>query len=225
MKIIEHFINNDQKEDLRTEYLRFRTRNPKHGLWLINRKRQKKVVYDDDARILTKCKEGKTAIYNSCGYYLKDVFPEIDIDVIGSESIVKTFYKDCVIASRNNLATVGKKYDNLIITNFRGDLWTTTSGLETHFEKYKVLMNSGCYFFYSFRDTQLLGFNRLKTDMEKYFLDWAKSLEQKLNLKLLSHTIAFPKKKRKADGNFDLNENPDTINGNIKLLFENMDQA
>jgi hypothetical protein len=225
MRTIEHFSKTDQKENFGIEYLRYRTRNPKHGLWLMNRKRPNKVVYDDDARILSKCKEGTIAIYNSCGYYLKDIFPAIDIDVIESSELVKTFYKDCHIASREELHNIGKRYDNFVVTNFRGDLWTTVEGLETHFAKYKALMNNGCYFFYSFRDTQMLGINRLKTDMEKYFYDWALSLRDKLNFELLSHTIAFPKKSRKADGTFDLNENPDTVNGNIKFLFQNMDQA
>jgi len=220
MKIIENFVRDDFKEDFKTSYLRYRTKNVKHGLWLMNRKKLKKVVYDDDARILSKCKDGSIAIYNSCGYYLKEIFPTIDIDVIESQQLVKEFYNNCYISSRENLKSINKKYDNVIITNFRGDLWTDLKGLEKYFKMYQVLMNKNCYFFYSFRDTQILGINRLKIDMEKYFYDWAKSLHNSLNLKLINHTISFPKKLLKSDGSYDLNENPDTINGNIKFLFE-----
>ena len=220
MKIIENFVKSDIKEDFKTAYLRYRTKNPKHGLWLMNRKKTKKVVFDDDARILSKCKQGNVAIYNSCGYYLKDLFPTIDIDVIEIDPLVKKFYYNCHISNRQDLKKIDKKYDNFIVTNFRGDLWTDVAGLEKYFKMYQSVMNKDCYFFYSFRDTQILGINRLKVDMEKYFHEWAKSLDDKLNLKLLNHTIAFPKKIRKQDGSFNLNENPDTTNGNIKFLFQ-----
>ena len=81
-------------------------------------------------------------------------------------------------------------------------------------------MKKGCRFFYSLRDTQMLGFNRLKVDMETLFYDWAKSLHQSHGLELIDHDINFKKKIKKEDKEYDLNENPDTTNGNIKLAFK-----
>ena len=66
----------------------------------------------------------------------------------------------------------------------------------------------------------MLGFNRLKVDMEKFFYDWAISLQDSHGLQLVGHDINFKKKIRSDIGQFDLNENPDTTNGNIKFVFK-----
>lgn len=80
-------------------------------------------------------------------------------------------------------------------------------------------MNPGCRFFYSFRDTQIVGFNRLTVNMEEYFLDWAKDLERTHDLKLVWHDINFKKKLPDINGYYDQLENPDTTNGNLKFWF------
>ena len=219
MKPIEYHLFNETKTDFKTKYLKYRLGRIKHELWLKNRKRSDKIIYKEDDIILKKCKEGKTVIYNSAGYYIKDLFPNSDIDVIESNPIVKTFYPNCLIYERKDIELIGKKYDNFITTNHRGDHWTTPEELTSYFLKYVKIMNIGCHFFYSIRDTQMLGFNRLKVNIEKFFLDWAYSLKDSVGLELQQYNIKFPKKLLRDDGTFDLNENPDTTNGNIKFMF------
>jgi hypothetical protein len=79
-------------------------------------------------------------------------------------------------------------------------------------------MNPGCRVFYSFRDTQI-HINRINTDMEQYFLDWATSLKEKLGLTLVYHNLDFTKKCPDVNGYYDMLENPDTANGNLKFWF------
>jgi len=221
MKPIELHINQDQqKKDFKTRYLKFRLGRIKHQLWLNNRKADQKVIYEEDKKILDQCQPGVTGFFDSAGYYIKDLFPKQDIDVIESNPVVKQFYPACINVTRKELPQLGKRYDNFIITNARSDHWVTLEGLADYFKIYTYVMKTGCRFFYSFRDTQMLGFNRLKVDMETLFYDWAKSLYQSHGLELIEHDINFKKKIKKEDKEYDLNENPDTTNGNIKLAFK-----
>lgn len=218
MKPIEFHIAEFKKNDFKTNYIRYRVGRIKHELWLMNRKNKEKILYDDDKRILKNCQQGKTLFFDSAGYYIKDLYPKLDIDVVESKEIVKDFYPNCIIMKREDLPLSKKKYDNVVITNSRGDAWVNLDKLSKYFTIYSSVMNHGCKFFYSFRDTQTLGFNRLKVDMENYFLDWAKSLISTHQLALIDHDIQFPKKVN-LNGRYDLTENPDVINGNIKLSF------
>ena len=63
------------------------------------------------------------------------------------------------------------------------------------------------------RDTQLLGINRFKENIEQKIIDWAHSLKH-IQLSLVMYKIDIPKR-----GPNDIGENPDTANGNIKLAF------
>ena len=220
MKPIEyHLDKNNIKRDFKTQYIRYRTGRIKHELWLKNRKSNKKIIYKNDEFILKNCQTGKNIFFNSAGYYIKDLFPEHHIDVVESNPIVKNFYPATVVASREELPKLKNLYDNFVITNSRAEHWITLKELEEHFELYCKIMNKGCRFFYSFRDTQMLGFNRLKDDMKKTFLDWAKQLKHTHNLTLVWSEINFPKKTPDNNGSYSLSENPDTINGNIKFFF------
>jgi hypothetical protein len=219
-KIIEFFEHSVIKTDWRTNYIRYRLGRLKHQYWLWNRKNPtQSLINEYDYKIIQNCQVGRTVFFSSSGYYLKDIFTKID--VIEMHPVVKTFYSDVYICEeRANLATVYPyKADNFAVVNNRGDHWVDLAGLTNHFEHYLKIMNRGCRFFYSCRDTQLLGFNRLTDDLEKYFLDWAKSLEQSHNLKLVWHSIDFSRKLPDINGHYDLSENPDTTNGNLKFWF------
>ena len=71
-------------------------------------------------------------------------------------------------------------------------------------------MAPGCLFFYSLRDTMWSPWNRLKINHYKFFVDLAKQIEQ-IGFKCKQSQINF--------ANGDGNENPDTIDGNIKFVF------
>ena len=81
-------------------------------------------------------------------------------------------------------------------------------------------MKPNCLFFYSFRDTQIVDWNRLTIDHNVYFETFAKYIEKTYNLKLLWKDIKFITKIKDGNGNYDILENPDTTNGNIKFLFQ-----
>ena len=81
-------------------------------------------------------------------------------------------------------------------------------------------MKPGCLFFYSFRDTQIINWNRLNTDHNNYFLNFAKHIEKKYSLNLIWHDIKFAEKNKDGSGDYNILENPDTTNGNIKYVFE-----
>ena len=220
MNLIEHFSQCRIKTDWKTQYIRYRLGRLKHQYWLWNRKKNNEYYIDQyDYFILKNCQPGNTVFFASSGYYLKEIYPEIH--VVEMHPVVKTFYPDVYICQdRTALSTVLPfKADNFAVVNNRGDIWTEIENITEHCRNYTQAMNPGCRFFYSFRDTQISGLNRLTTDMEQFFLDWAAHLEAKLGLKLVWHSIDFSKKQPDCNGHYGLSENPDTTNGNLKFAF------
>jgi hypothetical protein len=217
MQLVEKIIPADHKTDFKTRYIKYRAGRLKHQYWLWNRKSQNKIVDEYDACILKNCQAGTTAFFASAGYYLKDIWPKIDS--IETHSVVSEFYSDIIFTeSRQKLPQfVPYHYDNFAVVNNRGDHWVDVSGLTDHIQNYSTVMNPGCRFFYSFRDTQI-HFNRLTVDHYQYFLNWAQSLSS-IGLTLVWHDIQFRKKEKDGNGNYDGLENPDTTNGNLKFWF------
>ena len=162
-------------------------------------------------------KDGNTCIFGSAGYYLDDIIP--NLTVVEQHPVVKKFYPQChIINHRSEIENIGK-FDNFIVNNNRGDIWATLDTVADHVKNYTLAMNSGCRFFYSFRDTQIINWNRLTNDHYSYFYNWANSLKD-IGLNLKWHSIKFATKERQPDGSYDGWENPDTTNGNIKFIFE-----
>lgn len=218
-KIIESFAHATLKTDWRTQYRRYRAGRLKHQYWLWNRKADNNAMIDQyDYNILQNCQPGHTVFFASAGYYLKDIWPEIT--VIEQWPVVQTFYPGVKICQqRQNLPLVcDRPADNFAVVNNRSEMWTDVNGLSQHLEHYTKIMNPGCRVFYSFRDTQIY-MNRLKTNMHDHFLTWAKSLKQSHGLTLVWHSIDFKKKQPDGLGNYDVLENPDTTNGNLKFWF------
>ena len=217
MQLVEKIITADHKTDFKTRYVKYRAGRLKHQYWLWNRKSQNKVVDEYDARILKNCQAGKTAFFASAGYYLKDIWPAIDS--IEMHAVVSEFYSDIIFTeSRQQLPqVVPYHYDNFAVVNNRGDHWVDVDGLTDHIRNYSTVMNSGCRFFYSFRDTQI-HVNRLTIDLECHYLDWAHSL-QNIGFDLVWHSINFKRKVPDQNGYYDQLENPDTTNGNLKFWF------
>ena len=206
------------KQDWRTLYIRYRIGRIRHQYWMWNRKRRDKYLVDSyDKFILENCQAGTTAFYASSGYYLKDIFPEIE--VIEPHAVVATFRDDVHIVDRAEFKHLPFRADNFAVVNNRGDQWYTADEMNQNIKHYTDLMNPGCRFFYSFRDTQIPVLNRLKIDMEAYWLDWARALEQSHELTLVWHNIQFPKKTPNHLGEYNTLENPDSTNGNIKFIF------
>lgn len=202
-----------KKNNKKIQYIRYRVGNIKHDLWLKSRKSEKNVYIDRyDEFILENLNTGKTAIFGNAGYYLEDCIK--DLTVLDTNPIVKDIYPKAIIVK--DRAEIGeiffKQFDNFIVTNRRSDLWVNLQGLISHMTHYRKSMKQGCNFFYTFRDTQITPWNRLKENHYEYFLNFAKTIEQTLSVKCLHSTIDF--------ANGDGNENPDTTNGNIKYLFK-----
>lgn len=218
-KLIEHFSDYPMIDTDRHNYIRYRMGRLKHQLWLQNRKRDYITIDTHDKFIIDNLKAGKTCVFGSAGYYLEDLVE--DLTVIEQHPIVKKFYpKAQIINHRNEIGkSYGKSFDNFIVINHRNDLWVDLDGLEKHFKDYRSAMKPGCLFFYSFRDTQML-FNRFKNDHYYFFLNFAKQLEKSLDLHLIWHDIKFAEKQKDGAGNYDISENPDTTNGNVKFVFE-----
>jgi len=217
MQLVEKIITADHKTDFKTRYVKYRAGRLKHQYWLWNRKSQNKVVDEYDAAILKNCQAGKTAFFASAGYYLKDIWP--DIDSIEMHPVVSEFCPDIILTkSRQELPQiVPYHYDNFAVVNNRGDHWVDVDGLTGYIQRYSTIMNPGCRFFYSFRDTQI-HVNRLTTDLQKHFFNWALGLSQ-IGFDLVWHSIDFAKKLPDQNGYYNQLENPDTTNGNLKFWF------
>jgi len=216
-KLIEFFDQQPIKSDWKTQYIRYRLGRLKHQYWLWNRKNPDQALIDEyDYAILRNCQPGRTVFFASAGYYLKDIWPEIES--VEMHPVVKTFYPDVHLCSqREQLKNLPWRADNFAVVNNRADHWVTVDGLTVHLAHYCAAMNPGCRVFYSFRDTQI-HINRLTTDMESLFLNWAQSLES-MGLQLVWHSIGFDRKVPDQHGHYDQLENPDTTNGNLKFWF------
>lgn len=217
MRLVEQIHPSEHKTDFRTRYVKYRAGRLKHQYWLWNRKRTNKVVDEYDAKILKNCKPGTIAFFASAGYYLKEIWPQID--AIEMHPIVKEFYNDVVVTTtRAELpVAVCTRYDNFAVVNNRADHWVDVHGLTQHLLDYTKVLNPGARLFYSFRDTQI-HYNRLIVDSVEYFHNWALSLES-IGLTLVWSDINFKKKIKDGCGNYDQFENPDTTNGNLKFWF------
>lgn len=219
-KLIEHFSDYPMVQSDPHEYRRYRMGRLKHQLWLYNRKRDEIILDTHDKFILDNLQPGNTCVFGSAGYYLEDVIP--DLTVIEQWPIVKKFYpKAQIIKNRSEIAeTNGRMFNNFIVINNRGDIWCELSVVKDHIANYVKSMKSGCLFFYSFRDTQIVNWNRLKVNHKQYFYKFGLHIEKTYNLNLLWHDIKFAKKQKDSAGDYDIWENPDTTNGNIKYVFE-----
>lgn len=218
-KIIEFFNQSTMHTDWKTQYIRYRLGRLKHQYWLWNRKRSADLLVDEhDYFVLRNCQPGTTAFFASSGYYLRDIWPEII--AIEMHPVVKTFYPEARICTDRDFLpqVLPEGADNFAVVNNRGDIWTEIENVTGYVSQYVKVMRPGCRFFYSFRDTQIVGFNRLKVDMERFFLDWALRLEY-LGLRLVWHDIRFDRKMPDQNGCYDMLENPDTTNGNLKYAF------
>ena len=218
-KLVEFFDQVTEKNDWKTQYIRYRIGRLKHQYWLWNRKNPTQALIDQyDHAVIKNCQLGKTVFFGSAGYYIRDIFP--DVEVVEMHPVVQTFCPDVYICTdRSQLSTVLPfQADNFAVINNRAEMWCTVDGITEHFKDYIKIMNPGCRLFYSFRDTQM-HVNRLTIDMESHFLDWAKSLHTSLGLQLIWHSIDFSKKIPDQNGYYDQLENPDTTNGNLKFWF------
>lgn len=217
MQLVEKLIAIDHKTDFKTRYIKYRVGRLKHQYWLWNRNRSDKIIDKYDAMILKNCQPGTTAFFASAGYYLKDIWPEIDN--IETHAVVKEFYPDSLLVSnRQNLSIeLDCKYDNFAVVNNRGDHWVDSAGLTQHLRNYSTILTPGARLFYSFRDTQIQ-FNRLTVDHRDYFFSWAIGLKLH-GFELVWHDIKFAVKEKDGAGNYDGLENPDTVNGNLKFWF------
>ena len=215
-KLIEFFDQQPIRDDWKTQYIRYRLGRLKHQYWLWNRKNSTQALIDEyDYAILRNCQPGRTVFFASAGYYLKDIWPEIES--VEMHPVVKTFYPGVHVCTREQLKDLPWQADNFAVVNNRADHWVTVDGLTDHLKHYCAVMNPGCRVFYSFRDTQII-VNRLTTDMELMFLNWAQSLES-MGLQLVWHNIGFDRKLPDQNGYYDQLENPDTTNGNLKFWF------
>lgn len=237
MKLIEHFYDYDMiSTDIsvinKHNYIRYRLGRLKHNFWLKSRKSKDTIYIDEyDNFIIKNLKPGKTCYFGSSGYYLDGAVN--NLTVIEQHPIVKAFYPDAIIVQHRS--EIGKLYpntfDNFAVVNNRADIWTslydtTNAGfdldkpsVEDHVRHYIKSMKDGCIFFYSFRDTQIVNWNRISIDHYDYFYNFALYLK-KYDLNLLWHDIQFAQKKEQPNGSYDILENPDTTNGNIKYIFQ-----
>lgn len=226
-KLIEHysdfpFANQKKEKLLKQQYIKYRTGRIKHELWLKNRKLTNDVFVEKyDWFIINNLKPGNTCFFCSAGYYVDKLID--NLTVVENSEIVKHFYPDAfVINDRNYLSNKFKNtFDNFVVNNNRGDHWG--NGIESISEyigNYTDCLKFGGLLFYSFRDTQIPNWNRLTENHYDYFFGFAKSLEKKYNLNLIWHDIKFAKKIKDGLGKYDMLENPDTTNGNIKLIFQ-----
>ena len=218
-KLLEFFEEGTIKTDWKTQYIRYRLGRLKHQYWLWNRKNSNQALIDEyDYAILRNCQPGTTVFFASSGYYLKDIYPEIE--VVEMHPVVKTFYPTVHICTdRQNLIELPIRADNFAVVNNRGDIWTEPHNIIEYCKQYTNIMHNKCRFFYSFRDTQIPDLNRLTINLEDFFYEWAQKVAKECNMKLVWYDINFKKKLPDGNGEYDVLENPDTTNGNLKFWF------
>lgn len=225
-KLIEHYSDYPTVETTngvnKSSYIKYRVGRIRHEFWLKNRKSKTNFYIDPyDWFIVNNLKPGNTCIYASAGYYLDELIE--NLTVIESKPVVKSFYPGAVICKHQS--EIGElfpnSFDNFVVVNNRGDHWANgLQSINEYFASYVTSLKEHGLIFYSFRDTQIPGWNRLKENHYDYFYNFARDLEKTYNLNLLWHDIKFAEKVKDGLGNYDMMENPDTANGNIKFVFQ-----
>jgi hypothetical protein len=231
-KLIESFDDYPMVSDCdakdRHNYIRYRLGRLKHEFWLKNRKSKTEIIVDSyDWFILNNLKPGNTCMFGSAGYYVDQLVE--NLTVVEQWSVVKGFYPNAVIIKdRKDFGQLyPDTFDNFVVINNRGEHWSGRDGLISHIGNYVKSMRPGCVFFYSFRDTQIDSWNRLTVDHYDYFYEIAEIVKQKYGLNLLWHDIQFAHKELLPPNfnEYDIFENPDTTNGNIKFVFQYQDNS
>lgn len=224
-KLIEHLTDYPMLTSDKHNYIRYRIGRLKHQMWLRNRKRNHIVIDTHDKFILDNLKPGKTCVFGSAGYYLEELIE--NLTVIEQWPIVKKFYPSAqIVEHRSQIAhNNGRTFDNFVVVNNRGDLACEIHTVADHISHYIKAMKPGCVFFYSFRDTQVVNWNRLTEDHYAYFFNFAMHIQRNYQLNLIWHDIKFADKHKDGAGNYDIMENPDTTNGNIKFVFQYQDKS
>jgi hypothetical protein len=220
MRYIDHLYDLPFNGTWKTQYLRFRTGRLKHQYWLNNRKNPNNFIIDNyDYFIVKNLNPGHTTIFGSAGYYLDDVIE--NLHVVEMHPVVKTFYPTAIIVGdRVEIKNLVPKCSNFIVNNNRMDHWLENAEqLTNQIKHYVDCLEDQGLLFYSFRDTQMLPLNRLTVDMEQFYLDWAHSLSEALNLNLCWSNIDFKKQLADPHSQYPCHENPDTTNGNLKFIF------
>jgi hypothetical protein len=231
-KLIESFSDypmvSDRSEVSKHNYIRYRIGRIKHEYWLKNRKSKDKILVDTyDWFILNNLRPGNTCMFGSAGYYLDQLVE--NLTVVEDWPVVKWFYPAAtIITDRKEFGTLyPNTFDNFIVVNNRGDQWAERDGTVEHIGNYTKSLRSGGLLFYSFRDTQNNEWNRLTTDHYKYYYEIANIVKEKYDLNLLWHDIKFAVKEPLPPDftDYDIMENPDTTNGNIKFVFQYKDNT
>lgn len=219
-KIIEQFSDLPARMDDKMLYYRYRISRTKHQYYLWNRKRPNIFLIDPyDYFFLSNLRPGKTLIFGSAGHYLDDLIPNLTVAEVRKWEVIQKFWPDYkIVDHRNELAQYGP-FDNLYVTYCRGDIWVTLKGLTEHLTAYANAMQPGGLIFYSTRDSMIYNWNRLKIDHHAMFHDWAKSLE-KIGLYIIWENLGFPLREPDEHGKYDMRENPDQLNGNLKWIFQ-----
>jgi len=226
-KLIEHYSefpikSFSKKQSFKKQYIKYRVGRIKHELWLKNRKAFDNILVEKyDWFIINNLKPGKTCFFCSAGYYLEKLVD--NLVVIENSEIVKHFYPNAfIINDRTKLSEkFNNTFDNFVVNNNRGDHWGDgIESIKNYIGEYTACLKSGGLLFYSFRDTQIPNWNRLTKDHYDYFYNFAKTLKKQYDLNLIWHDIKFAEKVKDASGNYDMLENPDTSNGNIKFVFQ-----
>ena len=221
-ELIEHFDEYQMVDNDRHNYIRYRLGRIKHYYWLKNRKNKDVKLLDEyDDFIIKNLNPGKTCVFGCAGYYLDEWIK--DLTVVEQWPIVKTFYPEAhIIKDRKDLYhNFQCSFDNFIVTNSRSDHWVSLEGLTEHIKNYSQTIKDNGLLFYSFRDTQIIGWNRLKTDQQKFFTNWAKNIYNETGMYCVWEDICFVDRSNP----FAMDENPDTTNGNIKFIFSKNKQS
>ena len=223
-KLIEHYSDypaSDKNID-KHDYIKYRVGRIKHELWLKNRKDPLDIYIDQyDWFVVNNLKPGNTCYYCSAGYYLDEVIE--NLTVIENANIVKKFYPNAeIITEKSELKEKFPRYfSNFVVTNSRSDHWKDgILSITEYIGHYVSCLKPGGLLFYSMRDTQIPNWNRFLEDHEMYFLQFANNLCKLYDLNLIWHDIQFATKEKDGNGDYDILENPDSTNGNIKFIFE-----
>jgi hypothetical protein len=213
-KVIDCYGDATMFQSFTQDYRIWKFGKPKHTYYMRNRKSDTLVFDMYDQYILENLQQGHTVIYDSAGYYLDSVVP--DLKIIELRPIAQQIYPKVILdTGPQSVEHLYNTADNFIVNNTIQLRWRTFDDYTAYWKNQTRFLRPGAQIFFSFRDIFIFH-NRLKYNFSDLLHDWLEQLTQygfKLN-RLQHDLIAID------DSITDLASLPeisDMINGNIKI--------
>jgi len=216
-KIIRCYAEGGFVPTFRNQYTRWKFGKPKHIYYVKNRRRDVKILDTYDRYILDNLRPGTTLVFDSAGYYLDGIVP--NLQVVDLDPVVLTWYPQArIMTSEESIQDLYRSADNFVTMNTIKLRFKTWDFYEQYWAKQSRFMRDGCQVFFAFRDI-FMNFNKLKYSFESRLQAWLHAMQQHgYHVRHYSYD-PIPVTEHMTELT-EIPEIDDMVNGNVKIHWE-----